>query len=531
VAARSWIGRKVERLGAALLAPFLIPLALFGALAAFLASRMAAVGVVVNTGARPGSTTSARSTGADYFVAGLTERGSTTDPVEVRSMAEYEEKLGGRVTYGYLYDDLTTFFAEGGERAYVARVVGAAATRGTRTLVDRAGVPANTIVLTANNAGAWSANLDVEVIDGNLADTFTLRLYLDDELVETYYDLASPQAAVDAINGSSTLVTAANSGSATVAPDNNPAVIAATAFSAGTDDRASVVAADYVTALARFGPEYGAGAVAIPGFPSSSVGAGLIAHADTSERRIALLAVAAGATNAAVKAAATALRSTVGSEHAGIFHRWVQVPDGSGGLRTISPEGYIAGVRARAIREEGPWRAPAGEIAVARYVRGTEGVALTAADVNDLADARVNPVRTMNGGVRLYGWRSLSTDTNYKLLTARDTLNVVAERAEEAMEQFVHAPVDGAGRLFSAMEAELTAILDPMRASGGIYELLDDDGQQIDAGYIIDTGPSVNTPAVLAANEVRANIALRISPAAELVTLTITKVAHDAALS
>lgn len=490
-----------------------------------------AVGVLVNTGARPGSSTGERRPGSTYFLAGLAERGDTVNPILVRSMAEYEEKLGGRVTYGFLHDDLTAYFAEGGERAYIARVVGGAATKGARILVDRAGAPVNTLTLTAKNAGAWSANLTVEVQDGAIANTFRVLLYLSGVLVESYLELTAPADAATQINARSNFVTAANLGSATVAPNNNPAVLAATALSAGTDDRAAVVAGDYVTALGRFGPELGSGIVAIPGQTSTAVGAGLIAHAKAF-RRIGATAPAVASSVAAVKAAAAALRATSGSEHVGMFYPWLTVPDGAGGLRTIPPEGYVAAVRARAFRLAGPYRAPAGEIAASRHVAGTEGSILTQAQVNDLADARVNPIRLMAGTVRLYGWRSLSVDeVNYKLLTGRDTLNVLAQRAETALEQFVHRPVDGRGLLFGEIEAELVAILDPMRADGGLYELTDEDGVRIDPGYTVDSGPSVNTPETLANNEVRANVAIRISPAAELITITVTKVAFDAPLA
>lgn len=526
VKARSRIGRRVERVVGSLMAPFL----LLGALAAVLGSRLMAVGVVVETGARPGASAAFRRPGSTYFVSGQTERGDTANPVLIRSMAEYEEKLGGRVTYGFLHDDLTTFFAEGGERAYVARVVGTTPTVGTHTFVDRAGAPLSTLRIDAKNAGAWSANVTVQITDGAIANTFRVLVYLDGELVETFYELTSPTDAATQINARSGLIAAADLGSVTVAPNNNPAVVAATALSAGTDDRGTIVAGNYTAALARFGPELGSGFVAIPGQPSSTVGAGLIAHGKAN-RRVVGSAPAVGQSIAAAKAAATALRATSGSEFAGFFYPWVTIPDGSGGLRTIPPEGYVAAMRARAFREAGPYRAPAGEIAVSKFVTGTEGAVLTAANVNDLADARVNPIRTMAGTVRLYGWRSLSVDeVNYKLLTARDTLNVVAMRAEAALEQFVHRPVDGRGLLFGEIEAELVAILDPMRAAGGLYELIDDEGNRVDPGYVIDSGPSVNTPEVLANNEVRANVAIRISPAAELITITVTKVAFDAPL-
>jgi hypothetical protein len=527
VKARGRIGKRVEALLGALIAPFLV----LGALGALLGSRLMAVGVVVETGARPGASAAFRRPGSTYFVSGLTERGDTANPVLLRSMAEYDEKLGGRVTYGFLYDDLTTYFAEGGERAYVARAVGAGATVGTRTLVDRAGAPLNTLRIDAKNAGAWSANVTVEVQDGAIANTFRILVYLAGELIETYYELTTPADAATQINARSPLIVATNLGSATAAPNNNPAVLAPAALSAGTDDRASVVAGTYTAALARFGPELGSGIVAIPGQTSAAVGAGLIAHGKAN-RRIVAVAPAVGQTVAAAKAAATALRATAGSEFAGLFYPWLTIPDGAGGSRTIPPEGYVAAMRARAFREAGPYRAPAGEIAVSKFVTGTEGAVLTAANVNDLADARVNPVRVMAGTVRLYGWRSLSVDeVNYKLLTGRDTLNIVAMRAEAALEQFVHRPVDGRGLLFGEIEAELVAILDPMRAAGGLYEMSDDDGNRIDPGYVIDSGPSVNTAEVLANNEVRAQVAIRISPAAELITITVTKVAFDAPLA
>ena len=70
-----------------------------------------------------------------------------------------------------------------------------------------------------------------------------------------------------------------------------------------------------------------------------------------------------------------------------------------------------------------------------------------------------------------------------------------------------------------------------MRAAGGLYELLDAEGNRLDPGYLVDAGPSVNTPATLANDEVRAQVAIRISPTAELITITVTKVAFDAALA
>lgn len=524
-AARGRLGRMAERL----LAPLMLPFALLAAFAAFLATRTSMPGVTVETGARPGPSELQTNPGSTYFVAGITERGATDEAILVRSMAEYAEKCGARVTYGAVYDDLEMFFAEGGERAYVARAVGETADSGTLTLVDRAGTPLDTLTLDAVNEGAWSTQIEVAVENGTLTNTFRILIYLNDELVEVYNDLTSPAVAATAINARSQYVTATNEGSATSAPGNNPAVLAATALSAGDDDRAGVSASDLVSTLDRFTPDLGSGAVAIPGQASTAVGAGIIAHC-IAHRRIGLLAPAAASTTGAAKSEAGALRTTTGAEYAGLFYPWVKVPDGAGGTRTISPEGYIAAVRARAHRLEGPYRAPAGELAIARHVTGLEKE-LTRSEIDSLADDSVNSIRLLAGAIRNYGWRSLSRDTsNYRMLTARDTLNYVAGVGEVLLEQYVFRAIDGAGVLYSEVEATIRSILDPMRAKGGLFERRDANNEILDFGYSIDTGPSVNTPEVQANNEVRADVGMRVSPTGELIRLQITKVAHAVSL-
>lgn len=486
-------------------------------------------GVVVETGVAPGGGPVETEPGATYFVAGHTERGSTTEAVLIRSMAEYTEKLGARVAYGTLHDDLQTFFAEQGGRAYVSRVVGAGATLGTLTLNDRAGVPQPTVRIDADNVGSWSTQVTIEVANGVAANTFNVIVRLNGDIVETYKDLTDPAAAVATINNSSALITAVNLGSATAAPNNNPAVLAPTALSAGTDDRGTVVAADMVTAANnRFTKDLGPGAVAIPGQASAAVGAGLIAHAK-SNRREALLAPAAGSSVSQARTAAQALRGTTGSEAAGLFYPHIRVPDGSGGTRTISPEGYVAACRARALRI-GPWRAAAGELAVAKHVVGLERT-LTQAEIESLTDDLVNTIKLFGGAPRVYGWRSLSNDAvNYRMLTGAATLNLGAHLAGQKLEKYVFASPDSAGRLFAEATTDLSDIFEPWRNAGGLYERLGPDGHPLDGGYVIDMGPSVNTEATLARNEINAVIGMRVSPVGELIRVRITKVPINASL-
>lgn len=477
-------------------------------------------GVSVTTAVRSGSASALRAPSSRLFIAGLAERGSSTEAVLLRGMADYESLFGARVSYGSLYDQLKTYFAEGGVEAYATRVVGPAATLGTLTLQDRAGVPVNTLRVDAANPGAWSSRITVQVMDGSIADTFRIIVRLDGDIVEDRTNLASPTAAQVAFAASS-YVRVTNLGSATVGPDNNPAVLAATALSAGADDRASVTTTHYVTALERFVPGLGDGAVALPGL-GDAVHAGLVAHAK-GHRRVALLSGDIDDTISELQTKAAAVIDD--AEYAGLFAPWINVSDEAGGFRQIGPEGYVAAARARAHEQVGPWRAPAGAIATSNGILGL-AVSYTEDEFDTLDASRVSVIRLIANTVRLYNWRSLSADEeNFKFLSARDMLNRLVVEGEDALEEFVFAPIDAKGQLLSSINASLVGIAESKRQAGGLFENVNPaTGQLIDPGYSVDTGPSINSAASLANNEVKARLAVRVAPTGALVSLTIVKV-------
>lgn len=471
-------------------------------------------GVSIKTSTRTGPVNLPAPLSARYFVVGQFDRGLTGTPVRVRSVAELEVAFGTRTTYSNAYDDLRCFFEEGGTEAVVVRVVGAAATKGTLSLPGAAAAPS--LRADAASAGAWSTGVTVQVKAGTTAGTFALVVTGPiTGYVETYDNLSTPADAVNAtINSRYVRLTALG----TV----QPAVLAATALSTGTDDRASITGATMVAGLSAITPDWGTGAFSIPGYDAVTVGAGCIAWAKAN-RRIYLGAFAQGSTNTAMKTAAAPLVGADG-EHGGLFGPWVRVPLPGGATKLIGPEGFVAAQRARTHLEQGPYAAPAGDVAQARFVVGLE-TEFNRADGDDLNEANVSLIRRIAGTIRLYGWRSLSTDTdNYRLLNGRDTLNTVAADAERLLERHVFKTIDGAGRRLASVAADLIGLVEPYRVAGGLYERYDPTtGDLIDKGYSVDVGPSVNTAAVLAQNSIAAVLALRVSPIGELVNLTIVK--------
>jgi hypothetical protein len=446
--------------------------------------------------------------------------------MRVDSFAAFTSRFGARPSYGSLWDDVRTFFEEGGSRAYVVRSVGPAATIGALAtpLSDRASTPDDTLTVAATNAGAWSSRVSLKVLDGPTAATFRIQVLLDGILVEDFSALTSPQHAVSRVNANSLYIRLADAGSASVAPTNNPAAVGPVTLAAGTDDRASVNAAVHIASLDKFAKGLGDGAIALPGV-GTSVHAALIAHADANNR-VAILASARGDSLATLSSYAASLDA----KRAGLFAPWVTIPDDFGGTRAVSPEGYVAACRAKAHEAAGPWRAASGENAKARYVVAPDQE-FTPADAEILDTAKVNIIRTIAGSTRLYGWRSLSADfDNWRMLTGADVINRYVVEAEKQLEPYVFGTIDSSGHFLAAVQGTLTGIAQPMADAKGLFERFNEDGDRIDPGYVINVDDSLNPTSSLALNQVYANAGLRVSPTAAMIFLMVSKAAVTAQL-
>lgn len=482
-------------------------------------------GVVTEMATRAGQATSGGADSGRYFVAGLFDRGHTDAAVRVSSLKELTDRFGDRPAYSAAWDSLSTYFAEGGSQAYVARVVGPAATVGTLTLKDRAGTPLNTLRIDALGAGTWSTGVTVQILDGTVAGTVKALIRAAGN-VETFDNATSPADLANKLNDSR-YVRGTDLGSATAAPNNLPAVLAETALSAGADDRTSVTTALMTAALDRFPSNLGTGVVALPGYTADLVGAALRTHAKTT-RRVAILAAAVGASVADVKSLAQTLTSADGS-YTMLAYPWVRITIAPGVTQLISPEGYVAAARARAHTAVGPWGAAAGVGSAARTLVGL-ATEVSQNDGSDLNAAGVSCIRTVAGQIMLYGYRSLAIDSvNYRLLSAQDTMNYIAQRAEDALARFVFAPMNEG--VLGQVDGTLRGICDEVRLRGGLYPWYTNATPRvlIDPGYSVEV-VGVNTRETLATGALNAQVAVRLTEGAELIHLTLIRVGLTAAV-
>ncbi|MCQ9384449.1 hypothetical protein [Brevibacterium moorei] len=486
---------------------------------------MSRVGVHVTTTAQAGRAGTGVASGR-FFLAGLAERGPANTPTIVRSAAAFATTFGGRTAYNSpLYDTIRSFFEEGGGEAVFVRAVGPAATTGNAVLKDNA--DADTVTLTASSAGAWSAGVSIVVtqVGATAFAPARSRLTVTGPAGVESFTEATVLELVESINRRSKYLVA------TPVPGDNglpSATIDPVVLTAGDDDRAAAGGAVIADALGQIGTEYGTGAVALPGLTADTVGDVLLNHAQQFNR-VALMAMDVDTPVSEVEGAAAELGQHPAADYGAILYPWVTVPDGSAS-RQCPPEGYAAAKRSEAHATYGPWRTPAGDFSTADWLLGT--VDNVSQSLNEeLVDQNVTGIMTGNGKTRLYGWWSLSENSeHFEMLTARDTLNYLTVSCQQALEEFVFDTIDGRGLLTGKIESALVGVLDPIARGNGFYPSFDAEGNELDPGYQVTVDDSLNTPATLAENKIMARVAVRLSPTANLIELEIVKVPFTAAL-
>ena len=486
-------------------------------------------GVVVNTGVRVGGTGAETAPSSTLFVVGTAERGRLT-AYTVRSMTEFETEYGDYAGDANLHQNLQVFFEEGGIRAVVARVVGATTTKGTLVLSDASsGV---TMTLAPAGFGSWSSNLQAVVTNNSTAFDLTLNLKGARIFSGTF---ATSAAAIAAIAAQIPHLVVATAGASSLLP----ATVTAS-LSAGTSDLNNATNTEYIAALAQFGEELGTGAVAMPGKNGAAIWTALRDHAQANKRVALASFVSSASYSAAITSASSYAGSTAAEKNANshIAFYWPQitVPDGTGGARMLTPEVYVAAVRARQIiATGGPWKAAAGVASAARFITNLEsngGATRVSKTIgNALDEGRVNALRIIDGQIRIYGARSASGDNvNWRYITYRDSVNQISTRCEESLEQFVFSSIDTRNTLFGSVSSALVSVLEEVKNNGGLYAMVDGLGNEIDRGYSVEVSDALNPIANLATGQVVARLGVRVAGVADLITLTVTKSSLTATL-
>lgn len=463
-------------------------------------------------GTRPAAQSAAPST-SNGFIVGFTERGPSNQAVPVLSLAHAVETFGGRVSYGSVYDALDVAFREGASVIYVGRIVGPAPVLATHTFAASSG---NAFRVDAISYGDWANAIDVAVAASG--GNFVVTVRFAGTTVEVSPSLATVDEAVAWASTSSYIRIVALSA-------NDPVTVAAQALAGGTDDHANANDATRLAALNLFSKELGPGQVAAPGITSNQAYLDLLAHAAAKNRR-ALLDSVDTATIATLTAAATGLRTApaTAARFGQFLTPWAVAPGLTPGTtRTVPYSAVQMGLIARSEGEgANPNEAAAGKRGRARYVTGLSQAPFTDTDRETLNDAGVTVARLIRSTVTTYGNRSLTnplTDGDWKSFSASRLMMAIAAGADVVMEGYDFEQIDGKGNVFKKLQGDLSGLVCmPLFNAQALF------GDTPDEAFTVNTGPDVNTPTTIAAEEIHAQIAARVSPTGEVLTTEVVKV-------
>jgi hypothetical protein len=478
------------------------------------------------------------------FIVTEAQMGPVDGPTRLISLDQFTATYGQRIPGTYGYDSVDAAFHDGVSAAYVQRLVqGAVAATGDAIAIT-GGV---TATLDAANPGAWGNNaaLDLVTAPGGLTLTERTRglTYAEPEPYAAGY-IATVSLAGKAVQTSVPLATVSDLVAFLAAgrylrltADNPTAALAvegSVALAGGSDGTLPVADGSLVAdALALIPPELGPGQVTAPGRTDVESHVALLTHAAGTQtagvNRVAFLDGGPTDDKPTLEGRAQALRGALEDRYGSLWAPWAVIPGlAPGTTRTVPWSAIQAGLCARVDAGGNPNQAAAGPWGESRYALDLTAT-YTKTEMEDLLYAGVNTARRVYGRIEAYGFRTLVDPAGPRqewreLNHARLNMAIVAQ-SDAVGEDLTFAQLDGRGHTVAKFNGRLAAMLKTFYEADALF------GEDVTEAFIVNTGPSVNTPEVAADGRMKAVLAVRMSPHAELVQIEIVKYPITVALA
>jgi len=453
----------------------------------------------------PGTVSIPTDTGT-WFAAGLSDRGPQA-PRLILSLNQFVQVYGSRQSYSVLYDAIEEFFREGGNRVYIGRVCGPGATIGTLNLLD-AGA-AVSLAASAKGPGAWSATYYVAVYVGT--GGFGIQVLDPNSVVVEDSGILANQASAVQWSTSSNFINLTVGASL-----NNPAAMAATHLSAGNDDKSNITDNEWQAAINTFTSDLGPGQVSAPGQTSVTRHSQLVAAA-AAMNRVALLDLV-DSNNVGTLTGNLPVYSQ-STRFAAAFAPWVVIPGTtSASTRVVPPSCMIAGMIAGNDPTLGVDSASAGGAGISNYAIGLSQASFTDANRASLNGAGINVIRSMQGEIKNYGWRSLAnpvTDQTWIDFGNSRLFCGLSAEFDDIGESYVFQDLNP--NVIDNFHNDLAAALLIHYNQGDLY------GATPDQAFVVDTSGAVNTPQTIANLELHAVVQVKMTPFAEWIEIQVVK--------
>jgi phage tail sheath protein FI len=223
----------------------------------------------------------------------------------------------------------------------------------------------------------------------------------------------------------------------------------------GSGQRTGIVALEDIDEIA---------VCAVPGVWSGTVQSALITHCELLKDRFAILDPQDGLDIEGIQT----FRQSFDTKYAALYYPWLVTRDPlSGSNVEVPPSGHMAGIYARTDVDRGVHKAPANVV-----IRGILPVDGLAQDVTkrhqDLLNPKgINALRFFPGlGQRVWGARTLSSDSSWKYINVRRLFLFVEESIDEGTQWVVFEPNDEA--LWALVRQTVTNFLTTVWRSGAL---------------------------------------------------------------
>jgi hypothetical protein len=461
------------------------------------------------------------STGTAFIVAPAAYGPET--PTEVRSLGEgialYGPREGESVK---LYDVLNTFFALGGAKAWVNRTAGEGGPLAAKLELETAGKK-KTLVVSAKYKGTYGNSIKVEVVESG-ANTKLVILSPEGEVLEASgeYPKAEELLAWGKTHEAYVVITEGSEYAG--GKGEKLEKLASTKLASGANP--TVNEKSTIKTIEGFGKSLGPGQLIVPGNTEEKVHTAMAEHCLTSKRnRIALADLKkAEETNATV----SGLKGEKGTyaielQKKILFFSSAATVQGVtlGTTRTVPASVVVAGLCAQVAATGNDNQAPAGKTwPLSPFVLGFTN-AFNQEQVEELSTAGVNSFKEVQGIPCLYGFVTACSKEKdlifWQASASREQMALVAS-AEQIGASYLFKTIDGRKRLLARFQGDLQALVKRHWENNALF------GETAPEAGLVNVGEPVNTLTTIQNGELNAELIVRISPYANVVSIVITSV-------
>lgn len=241
----------------------------------------------------------------------------------------------------------------------------------------------------------------------------------------------------------------------------------------------------------------------------------LISHCEQSGNRMAILDAPPGMTVQQVKEWRTD-DAMYDSAFAAFYYPWIKVENpGAVGPAEIlvPPSGHIAGVWARTDETRGVWKAPANET-----IRGLLDLerSVTQTEQGLLNPIGINCIRPFGSrGVRVWGARTLSSDTDWQYINVRRLFNMIETTILQGTQYAVFEPNDVA--LWEGVKRTVGSFLRGLWSVGALA------GLSADEAFFVKCDADTNPPEAVDAGLLVVEVGIAPSKPAEFVVFRVSQ--------